>query len=306
MMRSTLGRAALELSSEYGLPVFPCAPRTKTPLLGPLTRDGTRWVKGRDLESDVGTRGSFHRASTHPEQVCAWWDRWPDANIGVRLGGTLRLGMIEGDNPTANARIERMAMPWAPTWQYRSSRGINRVVRVPVDIHERPVRNAFEADIGVGFEIKTGGGFFVAPPSIHPTGHVYEWCAGRAPADIDLAGMPGTIAEEVRRIDARGVVRVESAPLPLHAESFDAVRTLDALRFLDADDYETWRDAGLALKHTGDASSRGVWDAWSASSHKYDAVGQSAAWSAFRPTSITVASIFHHAQSAGWSVRKAA
>ncbi len=307
MTLSPLGWAALSLSSEFGLPVFPCAPRTKRAMVGRLKHDGTLWKEGRDTDSEIGTLGGFHRASTHPEQVSAWWERWPDANIGVRLGGVLRLGLIEGDTPSANERIESMAATWAPTWAYRSSRGINRIVRVPVDIADRPVRNVFEDEIGAGLEVKTGRGLFVAPPSIHPKGIVYEWCEARSPADCALSDMPFVIAEEIRRLDAARLgpkVANGSSGAP-RAHTFDPVCTLDALRFIDPDDYQTWRDVGLALKYTGHPSARGIWDAWSAGSRKFDEQVNRSAWIAFRPTAITLASVFHHARSAGWSARRA-
>ena len=68
---SPLGAAALVLSQEYGFPAFPCAPRTKEPLVGKIRHDGARWTKGVDDASALACNGGFHRASTHAEQVCA-------------------------------------------------------------------------------------------------------------------------------------------------------------------------------------------------------------------------------------------
>jgi hypothetical protein len=35
----------------------------------------------------------------------------------------------------------------------------------------------------------------VVPPSIHPTGQPYQWCAGFAPDDVELAPAPGWLLE---------------------------------------------------------------------------------------------------------------
>ncbi|MDW8356158.1 MAG: bifunctional DNA primase/polymerase, partial [Bryobacterales bacterium] len=58
-----LAEAALWYASR-GIPVFPCCPREKKPLV----------------------EGGFHTATTDEQRVRAWWDRWPDANIGIPTG----------------------------------------------------------------------------------------------------------------------------------------------------------------------------------------------------------------------------
>ncbi len=301
---SSLGGAALYLAVEFGLGVLPCVPRTKIPLVGKLKHDGSPWRKGLDHPSDIACRGGFHRATSDAETICAWWDRWPHANVGVRLGDHLRLGLIEGDTAAANARIEEMAREWPATWTYHASRGLNRVFQVPAGIAERPVRNLFVDEIGVGFEVKTGAGFFVAPPSVHPSGHVYKWCADCSPAEVPLAEMPAGVADIIRSINVNPAL---AHPTPTTSTSppatLDVKEITDALRYLDADDYATWIEVGLALKASGDARARRVWDGWSATSDKYDAASQGAQWAAMVPTTITVASIIHHARTAGWSSR---
>lgn len=57
-----------------GSPVFPCGPRK-----WPLTARG------------------FHDASTDPEQVCAWWSRWPNALIGMPTGAASGLVVLDLD-----------------------------------------------------------------------------------------------------------------------------------------------------------------------------------------------------------------
>lgn len=63
-----LPAAALAYAA-WGWPVFPCRPRSKTPLIG--RHDG-----GHGL----------HDASTDPAVVEAWWGRTPTANIGLATG----------------------------------------------------------------------------------------------------------------------------------------------------------------------------------------------------------------------------
>lgn len=308
---SALARAALQLSQEHGVAVFPCVMRTKTPRVGRLRVDGHPWEQGVDPDDTLAVLGGFHRATTAAEQVGAWWMADPDYNIGVRLGAWLSLTMLEADDATAGAFLELLAVDWPRTWTFRASRGVNRLFAGPRELPERPVRNLWAESYGKGVEFKNGAGFFLAPPSVHPSGHVYEWLPGCAPWECALAPLPAIVADEVRRVDALRAPAPRETPLsvvpPREAYSFDPAETLSALQYVDANDYETWRDVGLALKATGHPSARGVWDAWSATSAKFDARVQAEQWGYFAPTSITVASIFYHAHAAGWrSSRRAA
>ena len=61
--RLSLAQAAAAYAAA-GVPVFPCVPGTKRPL----------------------TRHGFTEASTDPQRVAQWWQRWPEANIGVPTG----------------------------------------------------------------------------------------------------------------------------------------------------------------------------------------------------------------------------
>ncbi|MGH7487948.1 MAG: bifunctional DNA primase/polymerase, partial [bacterium] len=58
-----LATAALEYAAR-GWPVLPIRPRAKLPL----------------------TEHGLHDATTDPELITQWWERWPDANIGIRTG----------------------------------------------------------------------------------------------------------------------------------------------------------------------------------------------------------------------------
>jgi Bifunctional DNA primase/polymerase, N-terminal/AAA domain len=60
---SSLGQRALEHAAQ-GWKVFPCKPLSKIPLI--------KWKEG---------------ASTDPEQIVRWWQKWPDANIAAPAPG---------------------------------------------------------------------------------------------------------------------------------------------------------------------------------------------------------------------------
>lgn len=57
-------RDAALACGEAGVRVFPCAPGAKHPL----------------------TTHGFTDATTDQRRIARWWDRWPEANIGVPTG----------------------------------------------------------------------------------------------------------------------------------------------------------------------------------------------------------------------------
>lgn len=61
--------------AQAGVPLFPCIPGGKRPLV----------------------EHGFHDASTDPAQVGAWWRRWPAANIGVPTGQASGFVVVDVD-----------------------------------------------------------------------------------------------------------------------------------------------------------------------------------------------------------------
>jgi putative DNA primase/helicase len=75
-----------------------------------------------------------------------------------------------------------------------------------------------------------------------------------------------------------------------------------ALQFINADNYETWFKIGMALKYNGYPLE--LWDAWSATSSKYEAGACAAKWESFKPSPdrkkpVGLGTIFHMARQGG-------
>lgn len=68
--------------------------------------------------------------------------------------------------------------------------------------------------VAPGIDIKSNGGYVVAPPSIHPdTGKPYRWVDGLTPEDVRLAHMPDWLYETIDRA-AKAGNGDHAAPLP--------------------------------------------------------------------------------------------
>ncbi|MGW5314516.1 bifunctional DNA primase/polymerase [Nocardia thailandica] len=130
-----------------GLPVLPLRARQKTPLT----------AHGKD------------DATTDADQIAAWWNRWPRANIGIRPTA----GLVVVDVDPRHGGTEHLATlldgrDLPTTWTCRTgSGGIHIWLR-----HRGPIRGK----LCQGVDLKGPSGYLVVPPSIHPdTGHAYRW-----------------------------------------------------------------------------------------------------------------------------------
>ena len=63
------------------LPVFPCLAKPK----------------GDKKAKSPHTPQGFYDATTSLEQIKAWWEKWPDALVGLRTGATTGLSVLDGD-----------------------------------------------------------------------------------------------------------------------------------------------------------------------------------------------------------------
>jgi hypothetical protein len=124
-------------------------------------------------------------ATTDLDLISRWWRAWPLANIGLLMGGVLRLIAIdidgdEGRESLAKLESEHGILP--PTLTQvtgRAGGGEHRLVRVPDNLEIDYIRNRVR--IAPGIDIRAEGGLIVAAPSMHPTGMQYRWLAEGTP-----------------------------------------------------------------------------------------------------------------------------
>ena len=144
--------------------ILPCRPRSKAPC----------------------TRNGLKDASTDPDLIAAWWETWPEANVGVACG-TPGPQVLDIDDLELGAElVDRCTELGAPI--VATARG-----------RQFYFAGTDAGTVGLGFgELRGRGSYVVAPPSIHPSGKTYTWLAepnGRLPALPDgLVPAPRTNA----------------------------------------------------------------------------------------------------------------
>lgn len=132
---------------------------------------------------------SLQRARPSEADVAQWFERWPDANVGIVTGEISNLIVLDVDpqhgGDSSLERLERQFGAVSPTIEAATGGGGRHLYFAhPGTL----VRN--RAGIAQGIDLRGDGGYIVAPPSIHPSGGRYAWRTGRSPAEFALAAPP--------------------------------------------------------------------------------------------------------------------
>jgi hypothetical protein len=118
-----------------------------------------------------------------------WFQRWPDANIGIVTGEISNLVVVDIDpmhgGDHSIERLQQRFGPLPPTVESKTGGGGRHLYFAhPGNF----CRN--RAGLAQGIDLRGDGGYVVAPPSVHPNGQRYAWTRGHSPADISLAPLP--------------------------------------------------------------------------------------------------------------------
>jgi P4 family phage/plasmid primase-like protien len=163
-----------------GISVFPMISKTKKPL-----------VKWKRYQTEFPTE----------DQLSEWFKEGLERGIGCATG---KIVVVDCDSEDAIEFAEKQGMP--TTVCSRTRRGRHYFYSVPagMTIHCIP-QDKFCG--GVGIDIKGTGGLVVLPPSVHPTGFIYQWINN--PADWPIAPCPSWIIAEVAKHSAKKTARIE-------------------------------------------------------------------------------------------------
>lgn len=177
-MTATLD-AALSYA-ECGLRVIPVRPAEKRPLLHD-------WPK---------------RASEDRSVVRRWWAEFGSPDVGIATGGGL---VVIDIDPGRGGTLAGLGLP--PTVEAVTGGGGRHLY------YRSPSPFASGSDVlGPGVDVRAEGGFVVAPPSGHISGHEYEWI--RDVREEAMASLPGAIGDRLVCPRTRSQIRGSEA-LPL-------------------------------------------------------------------------------------------
>lgn len=123
------------------------------------------------------------RATTNKKRICAWWQRWPDANVGILLGSRSGLAALDVDGPQGRERLANLTAEHGAllrTQVSRSRRGLRYLFGTPPDVVVR------KKILGLQIELLGEGQWLAMPPSVHPSGKRYKWARGTSAHPAEL------------------------------------------------------------------------------------------------------------------------
>ena len=125
-------------------------------------------VKQADKKPYLSTWKEFQTRHPTEGEVERWWTAWPNANIAIITGKISGVFVVDADGPLG---IQWMTNNLPKTTVYvHTAKGLHAYYLIPADaLIKNLVRLAPEVDI------RGEGGYIVAPPSVHQSGHVYRW-----------------------------------------------------------------------------------------------------------------------------------
>ena len=143
---------------EAGLHVIPIRARSKRPAIrtGPAHTDA---------------------ATVDPLVIYDWFADRPDWNVAIVCTPS-KLVVIDIDGPEGEVSLTKLTDMYGDppaTWEAETANGRHLLYRWPTN-HPIPT---FSADTKL--DIRGAGSYIVAPPSTHPTGHIYRWTATGGP-----------------------------------------------------------------------------------------------------------------------------
>lgn len=144
-----LAQAALAYAS-MGWPVLPLRPRDKRPN-GKLVRTGLK-----EASTDIG-------------QIRTWWEISPASNIGLRTGDVF--DVVDLDGKESLQSLKEIVTGYKHDGPVASTGKGYHLLFEPTG-----ARNAANPLTGIDFRGQAG--YIVAPPSVHPNGHKYQWIKG--------------------------------------------------------------------------------------------------------------------------------
>ena len=136
-------------------------------------------------------------ATTNRARVLAWWTRHPHANIGLATGH--RFDVLDVDGPAGAQTIRELAA----THGLHSSGPLVRTGGGGWHFYLAPTGLGNVRPAGLEHVDWRGrGGYVVAPPSRHASGHPYQWATGR---DLDTppGKVPAVVLERLERRPAQ-------------------------------------------------------------------------------------------------------
>ena len=139
--------------AKRGWRLFPVKPREKQPLVAD-------WP---------------HQATNQEEHLRFWIKRFTDCNWGLATGADSGVFVLDVDGEDGAASIQELRNlhpeEWTETLAVKTARGMHLYFEYAAGA---VIRNS-ASKLARGLDVRGAGGYVLVPPSVHPSGAVYQW-----------------------------------------------------------------------------------------------------------------------------------
>ena len=121
------------------------------------------------------TEHGLNDGSRDPKQIARWWDKWPDANLGILTGRESGLVVLDVDGMDGKQSLQALTATHGglpKTLCVKTGRtgtdgkraGAHYYFRAPVGVPIQNSAGVHGKGLGKGLDIRADGGYVVAPP----------------------------------------------------------------------------------------------------------------------------------------------
>ena len=242
-------------------------------------------------------------ATTNQAMIRAWWSKNPKANVGIAMGKVSGMWCVDvdprngGDESILKLQLENDDLP-----------NTRHVITGGGGEHyffkyDNNIRNGKLVE---GVDIKSDGGYVVAPPSVHASGANYSVSVNGSQDEVVNA--PQWLLDTYQqssssssKFEALTRTEVTADASEQFVGKVEEIRS--ALEVVDAEDREVWLQVGMALHATrGGTVAFDLWCEWASKSDKFDFNDSKRVWDSFQHGfgGVTIASVFAMAKASGW------
>jgi hypothetical protein len=147
------------------------------------------------------------------EEVSGWYDKWPNASIGIVTGKISNIVVFDLDSEAAEDYAENEG-GFPRTVTAKTGKGYHVYMKYPDFNVGCDVKKEYDIDI------RGDGGYVVAPPSLHGSGSRYEWEDGLSFDELNPADNVPWTNEYLKEFATKSTAPAkETPPKPLKTHS---------------------------------------------------------------------------------------
>ena len=141
------------------------------------------------------TRNGLRDASTDLMTIAGWWNKWPDANIGIVTGAVSGLLVIDVDDHGAICGSESLQEIEESIGEPFASRSVITGQGKHIYFnHPGGTIPSSVSKLGKGIDVRGDDAYIIAPPSLHSNGIRYRW----EDPSLALCNLPEPIVDAMR------------------------------------------------------------------------------------------------------------